>query len=93
MPLSSVVGQTKAIDVRQLDLFGFAPDDPAPAAAAVAAPPEAAPPEEEEEAEEAVDVLRQMLSDINPDELTPRMALDALYALREVLVRETVEIG
>lgn len=81
----------KAINVRQLDLFGFA------ASGEDAPEPQQAAEEEEEEGaeviEEAPDPVRLLLEENNPDEMTPRRALEVLYELREILVREAVEIG
>lgn len=76
-----------AINVRQLDLFGFATDD---SAAAQLDEPE---PQAVEEEPEAPDPIRQILEENNPDDLTPRRALEVLYTLREIIVREAVEQG
>ena len=80
-------GETRAIDVRQLDLFGLTAAESAPRPPEPAQPEE---PEEEEDAPTAPDPIRVLLEQMNPDEMTPRKALDALYELREALVRETV---
>ena len=53
----------------QLSLFGRAPADPTPAPVP---------------ASEVTDSLREALADIDPDALTPRQALDALYRLKEL---------
>ena len=39
------------------------------------------------------DPLRDLLIEMNPDDVTPRQALDILYRLREMMVREAVELG
>jgi DNA mismatch repair protein MutS len=41
-----------------------------------------APPEEVDPPSETIDPLREALEGIDPDTLTPRQALDALYRLR-----------
>jgi DNA mismatch repair protein MutS len=69
--------------IRQLDLFGL--DN-------TTAPAEPEPVEEPQEPEEP-DPLRDLLIELNPDEVTPRQALDILYRLREMMVREAVELG
>lgn len=85
----------KAINVRQLDLFGFSVDNPQVISEDG---PEAL--EADEEVDEEVDdldtvpdPLRTLLEENDPDEMTPRRALEVLYALREIMVREAVEIG
>ncbi len=52
--------------------------------ATAAAPREAAPPEEARELKELADMLR----DLHPDDMTPREALEALYALKEKLGKD-----
>ncbi|MEL6346230.1 MAG: DNA mismatch repair protein MutS, partial [Myxococcota bacterium] len=81
-------GEVQSINVRQLDLFGRAVSDE---------PTETSPDEmgdmEPIEEEEPVDLIRKMVSEMNPDELSPRQALDLLYQLQDALVLESVEVG
>ena len=67
--------------IEQLDLFGLSH----------AAEPEE--PAAEPEVPEEPDPLRELIIAINPDDVTPRQALDLLYQLQEVVVRETIELG
>jgi DNA mismatch repair protein MutS len=69
--------------IQQLDLFGLDSS---------AAPQEPAAVEEPDETDEP-DPMRELLIEMNPDDVTPRQALDILYRLREMMVREAVALG
>ncbi|MFT5680744.1 MAG: DNA mismatch repair protein MutS, partial [Myxococcota bacterium] len=69
--------------IQQLDLFGLDSSG---------APPEPVLVDEPQEPEEP-DPMRDLLIELNPDDVTPRQALDILYRLREMMVRESVELG
>ena len=69
--------------IQQLDLFGLDSS---------AVPTESVVVEEPEEPEEP-DPMRELLIEMNPDDVTPRQALDILYRLREMMVREAVALG
>jgi DNA mismatch repair protein MutS len=76
---------------RQLALFGAADAEPAasvssgPALPPEPTPPEPTPPEPTPPEPAPPDRLREKLSAIKPDDMSPREALTALYALKDLL--------